>query len=30
VPTEFNSKLKWPDFPIEDIVLKKATLLPRK
>ncbi|MFT5788415.1 MAG: peptidyl-prolyl cis-trans isomerase A (cyclophilin A) [Shewanella sp.] len=30
VPTEFNSKLGWPDFPIEDIVLKQAKLLPRK
>ncbi|QQX82597.1 peptidyl-prolyl cis-trans isomerase [Shewanella sp. KX20019] len=30
VPTEFNRKLEWPDFPIEDIVLKQARLLPRK
>jgi len=30
VPTEFNSKLGWPDFPVEDIVLKQAKLLPRK
>nr|WP_044556283.1 peptidylprolyl isomerase [Shewanella piezotolerans] len=29
VPTEFNNKLEWPDFPIEDIILKRATLLPR-
>ncbi|MGS0683006.1 peptidylprolyl isomerase [Shewanella sp. 125m-7] len=29
VPTEFNTKIEWPDFPIEEIVLKKATLLPR-
>lgn len=30
VATEHNSKLDWPDFPIEEIILKKATLLPRK
>ncbi|MEI6858932.1 MAG: peptidylprolyl isomerase [Shewanella sp.] len=30
VATEHNSKLDWPDFPIEDIILKKATLLLRK
>lgn len=30
VPTEFNSKLEWPDFPVQDIILKKATLLPRQ
>ncbi|MCL1050969.1 peptidyl-prolyl cis-trans isomerase [Shewanella abyssi] len=30
VPTEFNRKLEWPDFPIQDIVLKQARLLPRK
>jgi len=30
VATEHNTKLDWPDFPIEEIVLKKATLLPRK
>ncbi|WP_428848427.1 peptidylprolyl isomerase [Shewanella kaireitica] len=30
VPTEFNNKLEWPDFPIQDIILKKATLLPRE
>ena len=30
VATEHNNKLDWPDFPIEDIILKKATLLPRK
>lgn len=29
VPTEFNTKLEWPDFPVEDIILKRATLLPR-
>ncbi len=30
VATAHNSKLDWPDFPIEAIILKKATLLPRK
>ncbi|RTR32906.1 peptidylprolyl isomerase [Shewanella atlantica] len=30
VATEHNTKLDWPDFPIDEIVLKKATLLPRK
>ncbi|AQS39422.1 peptidyl-prolyl cis-trans isomerase (rotamase) - cyclophilin family [Shewanella psychrophila] len=30
VATEHNRKLDWPDFPVEDIILKKATLLPRK
>ncbi|ABV38044.1 peptidyl-prolyl cis-trans isomerase, cyclophilin type [Shewanella sediminis HAW-EB3] len=30
VATEHNSKLDWPDFPIDEIILKKATLLPRK
>ncbi|RTR37090.1 peptidyl-prolyl cis-trans isomerase [Shewanella canadensis] len=30
VATEHNSKLDWPDFPVEEIILKKATLLPRK
>ncbi|WP_299786872.1 peptidylprolyl isomerase [uncultured Shewanella sp.] len=30
VATEHNTKLDWPDFPIEDIILEKATLLPRK
>ncbi|WP_394204693.1 peptidylprolyl isomerase [Shewanella waksmanii] len=30
VATEHNSQLNWPDFPVEDIVLKKATLLPRE
>ncbi len=30
VPTEFNSKLEWPDFPVQDIILRKATLLPRQ
>ncbi|WOT05962.1 peptidylprolyl isomerase [Shewanella youngdeokensis] len=29
-PTDFNSKLGWPDFPVTDIVLNKATLLPRE
>lgn len=29
VPTENNTTLNWPDFPIEPIVLKKATLLAR-
>ena len=29
VPTEFNTTIEWPDFPVTDIVLKKATLLPR-
>ncbi|BAJ03324.1 peptidylprolyl isomerase [Shewanella violacea] len=29
VATEHNSKLDWPDFPVKDIILKKATLLPR-
>ena len=29
VPTEFNTTVDWPDFPVQDIVLKKATLLPR-
>ncbi|MFT5236084.1 MAG: peptidyl-prolyl cis-trans isomerase A (cyclophilin A) [Shewanella sp.] len=30
VKTEQNLKLQWPDFPIKDIILEKATLLPRK
>jgi len=30
VATEHNTKLDWPDFPIDEIALKKATLLPRK
>jgi peptidyl-prolyl cis-trans isomerase A (cyclophilin A) len=30
VATEQNQKLQWPDFPIKDIILEKATLLPRK
>lgn len=30
VATEHNTKLDWPDFPIKEIVLIKATLLPRK
>ena len=30
VATEQNLKLQWPDFPIKDIILEKATLLPRK
>jgi len=29
VPTEHNSSLNWPDFPINKVILKKATLLPR-
>lgn len=29
VPTEFNTQLEWPDFPVQDVILKKATLLPR-
>ena len=29
VPTDFNTQVEWPDFPVQDIVLKKATLLPR-
>lgn len=29
VITEHNNKLDWPDFPVEDIILKKATLLSR-
>ncbi|WP_394388512.1 peptidylprolyl isomerase [Shewanella woodyi] len=30
VETGHNAKLKWPDFPIKDIILEKATLLPRE
>ena len=30
VATEQNLKLQWPDFPIKEIILEKATLLPRK
>ncbi|WP_028775215.1 peptidylprolyl isomerase [Shewanella waksmanii] len=29
VTTEHNSKLDWPDFPVEDVILTKATLLAR-
>ncbi|MCZ4337447.1 peptidylprolyl isomerase [Shewanella colwelliana] len=29
VETQINTKLGWPDFPVNDIILKKATLLPR-
>ncbi|MBM7071327.1 peptidyl-prolyl cis-trans isomerase [Shewanella sp. 202IG2-18] len=29
VKTEFNKTLDWPDVPVEAIILKKATLLPR-
>ncbi|MGX9460475.1 peptidylprolyl isomerase [Shewanella sp. A14] len=29
VPTEHNSTLNWPDVPVNTIMLKKATLLPR-
>lgn len=29
VTTDQNKKLGWPDFPVEEIVLKRATLLPR-
>ncbi len=29
VETHTNSKLRWPDFPVQDIILIKATLLPR-
>ena len=29
VKTEFNKTLEWPDVPVETIILKKATLLPR-
>ncbi|QFU23990.1 peptidyl-prolyl cis-trans isomerase [Shewanella eurypsychrophilus] len=30
VVTEHNNKLDWPDFPVKDVILKKATLIPRK
>ncbi|MDB2386474.1 peptidylprolyl isomerase [Shewanella sp.] len=30
VPSEFNNTLGWADFPVKDIVLKQATLLPRE
>lgn len=29
VTTDQNKKLGWPDFPVENIILKRATLLPR-
>tara|TARA_R110000851_G_scaffold67191_2_gene151538 strand:- start:61440 stop:62048 length:609 start_codon:yes stop_codon:yes gene_type:complete len=29
VPTENNTTLNWPDFPVNTVMLKKATLLPR-
>lgn len=29
VATGHNTKLNWPDFPIEDIILKRAILLPK-
>jgi len=29
MPTEHNSILNWPDFPVKTVILKKATLLPR-
>lgn len=29
VPTEHNTTLNWPDFPVNNVMLKKATLLPR-
>jgi peptidyl-prolyl cis-trans isomerase A (cyclophilin A) len=29
MPTEHNSTLNWPDFPVKTVILKKATLLPR-
>lgn len=28
-PTQINKKLNWPDFPINDIILIKAELLPK-
>ncbi|PKG80141.1 peptidylprolyl isomerase [Shewanella sp. Actino-trap-3] len=28
VPTENNTTLNWPDFPVNTVMLKKATLLP--
>lgn len=30
VATEHNTKLNWPNFPIKDVILEKATLLPKK
>ncbi|TVP11866.1 peptidylprolyl isomerase [Shewanella sp. KCT] len=30
VETQINTKLGWPDFPVQPIILKKATLLPRQ
>ncbi len=30
VETGENSTLSWPDFPVKDVILKKATLLPRE
>ncbi|MFT6131490.1 MAG: peptidyl-prolyl cis-trans isomerase A (cyclophilin A) [Shewanella sp.] len=29
VPTEHNTTLNWPDSPVNTVMLKKATLLPR-
>ena len=29
MPTEHNSTINWPDFPVKTVILKKATLLPR-
>ena len=29
MPTEHNSTLNWPDFPVKTVILKKATLLSR-
>lgn len=29
MPTEHNSTLNWPDFPVKTVILKEATLLPR-
>ena len=29
VPTGHNDTLNWPDFPVKNVMLKKATLLPR-
>ncbi|MCG9697382.1 peptidylprolyl isomerase [Shewanella sp. Isolate11] len=30
VETHLNTQLNWPDFPVKDIILIKATLLPRE
>ncbi|MCE9677956.1 peptidyl-prolyl cis-trans isomerase [Shewanella sp. AS1] len=30
VETHINSQLGWPDFPVKDVLLIKATLLPRE